>query len=141
MAWHPAFEWTGCGLVSNSRDLARWGVALFGGYVMSGAYLVELLRSIPINPDKTNIQYGAGIWIYRVGPFGPVYGHGGWIPGYSSSLHYYPDHGIAIAFQINTDIGIVDNTTPAVREMAERLAEIVISAKNSLHHKALNDIR
>ena len=25
MAWHPGFEWTGGGLVSNSGDLALWG--------------------------------------------------------------------------------------------------------------------
>jgi hypothetical protein len=29
---------------------------------------------------------------------------------YSSSLRYYPDHRVAIAFQINTDVGIVDRT-------------------------------
>ncbi len=128
MVWHPGLEWTGGGLVSNSRDLALWGTALFGGNAMSGSYLDELLNSVPISPDTPDIQYGAGVGVNRTGPFGPVYGHGGWIPGYSSSLRYYPDHGIAIAFQINTDIGIVDDTTPVMREMEARLAEIVISA-------------
>jgi hypothetical protein len=28
------------------------------------------------------------------------------ITGYSSSLRYYPEHRVAIAFQINSDIGI-----------------------------------
>jgi len=128
MVWHPGLEWTGGGLVSNSRDLALWGTALFGGNAMPGSYLNELLNSVPISPNTPDIRYGAGVGVYRTGPFGPVYGHSGWIPGYSSSLRYYPDHGIAIAFQINTDIGIVDNTTPVMREMETRLAEIVISA-------------
>ena len=132
MVWHPGLEWTGGGLVSNSRDLALWGSALFGGNAMSGSYLDELLNSVPISPDTPDIRYGAGIGVYRTGPFGPVYGHGGWIPGYSSSLRYYPDHGIAIAFQINTDIGIVDDTTPVMREMEAGLAEIVISATRGL---------
>ncbi len=101
---------------------------------MSGSYLDKLLNSVPISPDTPDIQYGAGVGIYRTGPFGPVYGHGGWIPGYSSSLRYYPDHGIAIAFQINTDIGIVDDTTPVMREMEARLAEIVISATRGLNN-------
>jgi hypothetical protein len=33
-----------------------------------------------------------------------------------------------MAFQINTDIGIVDDATPVIREMEARLAETVISA-------------
>ena len=134
LVWHPGFEWTGGGLVSNSRDLARWGWALFGGNEMWDSYPDELLNSVPISPDTPDIQYGAGVGIYHTGPFGPVYGHGGWIPGYSSSLRYYPDHGIAIAFQINTDIGIVDDTTPVMREMEARLAEIVISATRGLNN-------
>jgi D-alanyl-D-alanine carboxypeptidase len=93
------------------------------------------LNSVPTNPDTPDIQYGAGVGFYRTGPFGPVYGHGGWIPGYSSSLRYYPDHGIAIAFQINTDIGIVDDRTPVMREMEARLAEIVISANRDLNNE------
>jgi D-alanyl-D-alanine carboxypeptidase len=132
MVWHPGFEWTGGGLVSNSLDLAKWGALLFGGEAMSGDYLPELLQAVPISPENPNVHYGAGVGIYRSGPFGPVFGHGGWIPGYSSSLRYYPDHGVSIAFQINTDIGIVDDTTPVVREMEERLAQIVISANKHL---------
>lgn len=132
LAWHPGFEWTGGGLVSTSRDLARWGAALFAGNGMPGDYLVELLRAIPVSPDTTDAQYGAGVGIYRSGAFGPVYGHGGWIPGYSSSLRYYPDHGVTIAFQINTDIGIADDTTPVVQEMEARLAQIAISASSGM---------
>lgn len=136
MAWHPGFEWTGGGLVSNSRDLARWGAALFGGQAMSGEYLDDLLNAVSVSPDNEDIQYGSGVGIYRTTPFGPVYGHGGWIPGYSSSLRYYPDYEVAIAFQINTDIGIVDDTTPIVKDLEKCLAEVVLSidlpAKNPM---------
>ncbi|KAA3637986.1 MAG: class A beta-lactamase-related serine hydrolase [Proteobacteria bacterium] len=130
MVWHPGFEWTGGGLVSNSRDLVFWGKALFEGHAMSGPYLAELLKSVAISPDTPDIQYGLGVGIYRTGPFGPVYGHGGWIPGYSSSLRYYPDHGTAIAFQINTDIGIAENTNNLMHTMESQLAGLVISANN-----------
>ena len=128
LAWHPGLEWTGGGLVSSSRDLARWGAALFGGNAMSGSYLDDLLDSIPISPDTSDIQYGAGVAVYRTGPFGPVYGHGGWIPGYSSSLRHYPEHGITIAFQLNTDIGIDDESMQLIKNMEIRLAKIVITA-------------
>ena len=127
MVWHPGVEWTGGGLVSNSRDLALWGAALFSGQALTGAYLGELLKSVAISPDTPEIHYGAGVAIHRTGPFGPVYGHGGWIPGYSSSLRYYPAHGVSVTFQINTDIGIVDDTTPVIQEMEAGLAKIVIS--------------
>lgn len=132
LAWHPGFEWTGGGLVSNSQDLARWGAVLFGGKAMSGSYMDELLNSVPISPETPDIRYGAGVGIYRTGSFGPVYGHGGWIPGYSSSLRYYPDFGVAIAFQINTDIGIMEGAVSVVPEMEKGLIDTVISAVRRL---------
>lgn len=128
MQWHPGFEWTGGGLVSNSRDLAEWGAKLFRGKAMPGDYLKELLQAVQISPDDPNVHYGLGVGIYRSSPFGPSRGHGGWIPGYSSSLRHYADHGVTVAFQINTDIGIVDDTTALVSEMEERLAQIAIAA-------------
>ncbi len=135
LAWHPGFEWTGGGLVSNSRDLALWGSVLFGGRAMPGPYLDELLKSVPINPDAHDIQYGAGVGVHRTSPFGPVYGHGGWIPGYSSSLRYYPIHGVAIVFQINSDIGIADDSTPVIGEMEAGLASIVLPAVSGKNHR------
>jgi D-alanyl-D-alanine carboxypeptidase len=128
LAWHPGLEWTGGGLVSSSLDLGRWGAALFGGNAMPGSYLDDLLDSIPISPDTPDIQYGAGVAVYLTGPFGPVYGHGGWIPGYSSSLRHYPEHGITIAFQLNTDIGIDDESMQVIKNMEIRLAKIAITA-------------
>ena len=128
MAWNPGVEWTGGGLVSTSRDLALWGAALFQERAMDAPYLSDMLTSVPVDADSPDIRYGLGLAIYRKGPFGTVYGHGGWIPGYSSSLRYYADHAISIAFQINTDIGIVDNATSLVEELEARLAELVIGA-------------
>jgi D-alanyl-D-alanine carboxypeptidase len=65
--------------------------------------------------------------MYQGTPSGPVFGHGGWIPGYTSSLRYYDDYDVAIAFQINTDIGLESDTTSVVQEMESRLAEVVVS--------------
>ncbi|WP_372988505.1 serine hydrolase domain-containing protein [Marinobacter sp.] len=103
MKWNPALEWTGGGLVSTSHDLAQWGAALFGGDTASGAILNAMLQSVPIGDDRPGAYYGLGISISRSGPLAPVYGHGGWIPGYSSSLRHYARSGITIAFQINSD--------------------------------------
>ena len=128
MAWHPGIEWTGGGLVSTSGDLARWGAALFGGNALPEAALDLMLTSSPIDPDMPGIHYGMGVAIYRGTPAGPVYGHGGWIPGYTSSLRYYDDAGVAIAFQINTDIGLETDSTSVVQDMEARLMEVVMSA-------------
>lgn len=43
-----------------------------------------------------------------------LYGHGGWIPGYVSSLRHYADYNVTIAFQINSDIGVVDDSTDLI---------------------------
>lgn len=127
MVWHPGFEWTGGGLISNSLDLAKWGSLLFGGNAIEGDYLEDLLQGTPIAPESDNISYGAGVGIYKTGPFGSVYGHGGWISGYTSSLRHYPKYGLTIAFQINTDIGIVGNKSTLISEMEKRLARTIIS--------------
>lgn len=129
MVWHPGIEWTGGGLVSTSGDLATWAASLFGEKALSKAGLDLLLDSNPITPDTPDIHYGMGVAIHKGGPYGTVYGHGGWIPGYTSSLRYYKDHGVAIAFQINTDIGIVEDTSSVVQTMEFRLAEVVLSSK------------
>jgi D-alanyl-D-alanine carboxypeptidase len=128
MAWHPGFEWTGGGLVSNSADLANWGWYLFSGKAMSYPYLNELLKSVPISKESDEIRYAAGVAIYLKSPYGPVYGHGGWIPGYCSSLRYYPEYGISIAFQINSDVGLMNDLNPVIHKIESYLAEITIKS-------------
>jgi D-alanyl-D-alanine carboxypeptidase len=127
MSWNPAIEWTGGGLVSTSRDLAVWARALYGARALSGSYLDELLRSVPVGGEDSGIRYGAGVAIHQQTPLGPSYGHGGTIPGYVSSLRYYPEHCIAVAFQINTDVDVGD----AVSEVERRLAEVVVDAQRA----------
>ena len=129
--WHPAVEWTGGGLVSTSRDLARWGSALFAGEAMTGNYLTELLNAVVVDPDLSDIRYGTGVAVYSSGPFGPVYGHAGWIPGYVSSLRHYPAYGVTIAFQINTDIGIIDSDEDVLKTIENRLIQIFTGKQSS----------
>ena len=127
MVWDPAVEWTGGGLVSNSLDLVVWAKALFEGAAMEGPYLDELLRGEPISSEAPHVRFGAGVAIRDDGPIGAWYSHSGWIPGYTSSMRYYPEHRAAIAFQINTDIGIVDDSTELYGEMAARLERVIAS--------------
>jgi len=70
----------------------------------------------------------AGVAIYADTPRGPVYGHGGWIPAYVSSLRHYADHGVTVAFQINTDAGLVDDSSDLVAALEAALADLAIGA-------------
>lgn len=125
LVWDPGVEWTGGGFAATSADLARWGHALFGGQAMAAPYLDRLLDGVPVAPG---IRYGAGVAIYDDTPLGPVYGHGGWIPAYVSSLRHYADHGITVAFQINSDAGVVDDSSDHVAVMEAALARLAIGA-------------
>ena len=103
LVWNPGLEWAGGGLVSHPEDLVRWGTALFTGGAMTSDYLEELENGVPLDGAGGTLLYGAGVAIRTRSPFGPVLGHAGFIPGYVSSLRYYPRSGIAIALQMNTD--------------------------------------
>ncbi|MEQ8694540.1 MAG: serine hydrolase domain-containing protein [Gammaproteobacteria bacterium] len=127
LVWDPSVEWTGGGLASTAHDLALWGHLLFGGAAMYTPYLDRLLDGVPVSPDAPGILYGAGVAIYADTPRGPVYGHGGWIPAYVSSLRHYADHGVTVAFQINTDAGIVDDSTDLVPAFEAALAELAVA--------------
>lgn len=125
MAWNPGIEWTGGGLISSSRDLAVWAKLLYEGHAMQAEYLKDLLQSVSASPTDDSIRYGAGVVIQKRGNLGECWGHGGVIPGYCSSMRYYPSYGLALAFQINTDRGVTDHSMD-VSNMEYRLAETVI---------------
>jgi D-alanyl-D-alanine carboxypeptidase len=108
-----------------------WGKKLFEADAMDAEYLNELLNAVSVDREHPGVEYGIGVGIHRTSPLGPCYGHGGWMPGYVSSLRYYPQHRIAIAFQINTDRGIADDSTPVVDELEMNLAQIVVHAQNN----------
>ncbi|MCK4311432.1 MAG: beta-lactamase family protein [Candidatus Cloacimonetes bacterium] len=129
MAWHPGLEWTGGGMISNPKDLVVWAKALYEGNAIKGDYLENLFQSVPISEDDPNTQYGIAVAIHKNDSLGTTYGHSGWIPGYCSSLRYYHEYGVAVAFQINTDIGIVDGSTQVFKDMENNLAEVVIEQK------------
>lgn len=127
LLWNPAVESAGGGFASTSADLARWGHLLFGGEAMEIPYLDRLLDGVPVDAEAPGIFYGTGVAIYADTPRGPVFGHGGWIPAYVSSLRHYAAHRVTVAFQINTDIGVADDTSDLVPALEAALADLAIS--------------
>ncbi len=93
---------------------------------MDTDYLGGLLDGVAVHPDAPGVFYGAGVAIYQESPHGPVYGHGGWIPGYVSSVRHYADHNLTIAFQINSDVGVVDDSSDLVPALEAALANALI---------------
>ena len=126
MNWHPGIEWTGGGFVSTPADLANWAALLFTGKAMPGDYPDDLLRGAPVAPDQTEKTYGIAVSIDHASPFGTSYGHRGWIPGYVSSVLYYPEQGLAIAVQINTDQGITDGPPTLLPSIEQQLTRVVL---------------
>jgi len=106
MMWPPGIEGAGGGFISTAADLARWGWLLWSGQALPGPYLDAMLAGVPMGADAPGAAYGLGVSIRQGGEFGPIYGHSGWIPGYVSSLRYFPEEGVAIAIQVNSDVGM-----------------------------------
>jgi len=127
LTYNPATEWTGGGLITNARDLARWAWRLYAGAAMPGDYRGELLDGVPKDASQQarygeRVRYGLGVTIQQT-PLGPAYGHRGWTPGYLSVFEYYPNHRLAIALQIN------ETADHDMSRYALRLAQAVVDAR------------
>jgi D-alanyl-D-alanine carboxypeptidase len=110
LTYDPSIEFTAGGFISNAGDLARWAFSLYGGQTLPAAALAEMVAA----PAGVTSQrhYGLGTGVYPAAEGLPLgYGHDGYIPGYRSSLRYYPAAGIAIALQVNTEDGFWDAQT------------------------------
>jgi len=123
MLWSPASEWAGGGFISNPMDLANWARALYGGAAMQGDYLPELFDG-PIAGEGSSFRYGLGVFSGPSG-LGRLHGHSGYFPGYRSDLAYFPEHGLALAMQFNTDRGLQDGAV--IRMARERLAKAALA--------------
>lgn len=101
-AINPQFEWAGGGYATSAHDLARWAAALYGGSVIDSTLMPEMLAGVPARLGGA-ATYGLGV-IIRPTPLGPAHGHSGFFPGYLTEVRYFPEHGIAVAFQVNTSV-------------------------------------
>lgn len=97
-----------------------------GDRAMKEPYLDRMLDGVAVAAGAEQRRYGAGVAIWTDTPRGVVYGHGGWIPGYVASLRHYADHGITVAFQVNTDKGMADSSTNFVPALEAALADLVL---------------
>ena len=104
--FNPQFEWCGGGWASTPLDLARWARLLYGGLALGaeegGAYLETLLDAVDAPGLGRGTRYGLGAML-RDTPAGLCVYHDGIMPGYLTSMGWFPESGIAGALQVNTD--------------------------------------
>jgi D-alanyl-D-alanine carboxypeptidase len=100
LAINPQFEWGGGGFASTAEDLARWIRDLQLGQAFDPELLPEYRAGTPapLGPDAS---YGLGVIMMQL-PAGTAWGHSGFMPGYRTEAYYFPDHGFALALQVNT---------------------------------------
>jgi CubicO group peptidase (beta-lactamase class C family) len=115
---HPGNEWTGGGLVTNPKDMARWTRAMVTGELFGSEMLEEMLSSRSrVDPL---VDYGLGVFIYKT-PIEEAVGHSGWFPGYRSFVAHFVDANVTVAIQTNTA-----NADPPLGQMAMNLANGII---------------
>ena len=102
-AINPQFEWAGGGYASSAEDLARWAKAMYEGRAFDRALVDTMLTAVPSKLGP-GVRYGLGVMVRPAGALGPSWGHGGFFPGYLTEVRYYPEHRIAVAFQVNTSV-------------------------------------
>lgn len=93
---------TGGGIVSNARDLAEWGNALFNEKATSKATLDSMLNSISSTPDAQGDYLGYGIWkSSKMSTTETFIGHDGNAPGYRSVMFYQPEKKLTLVVLTN----------------------------------------
>ena len=88
----------GC-IVSTGPDLLAFGQALFRGRLLSAETMRAMTAEGPFHPRFTN--YGLGLEIARPDYRTTIWGHGGYLPGFRSSLWYVPSRDAVIVVLAN----------------------------------------
>jgi D-alanyl-D-alanine carboxypeptidase len=109
------------GLLSTAGDLAKWITALASGNLLSTATLTQMIAPGTLT-DGTPVTYGLGLVVSQYKGH-PLIGHSGAVPGYSSSIFYFPDSHLAVILLCNLFDG-----TPLTDSMALGVAKQYLPA-------------
>jgi D-alanyl-D-alanine carboxypeptidase len=113
---HPMLESTGGGFATTPRGLVSWAKALFEARALPADATGEMTRHSVATGDAQ--RYGLGLFRYQT-PLGRAWGHGGYFPGYRSGWIYFPNTKIAVAMQVNRDVGV--DVDALLLEIAQRV--------------------
>jgi D-alanyl-D-alanine carboxypeptidase len=98
-------EFSGGGLVTSSRDLARFIIRAAEGGFFENANDRQAFKRLYLTAGPKNVhgeQFGLGPTIEEDPHLGRIISHQGLAPGYLSAAFYFEDVGIAIALQVNS---------------------------------------
>ncbi len=90
--YHPG--WVSHGVVASTpSEIVVFFDAVFGGRFLSDRSLREMTTAVPVPsapPRWRNPVYGLGVMGDQESPLGPLWGHGGGGPGYTTSVFHAP---------------------------------------------------
>lgn len=88
------------GIIATASDLVNWNQCLHQS--TSVANSVSLLTTATATRQHRwgKLGYGAGLQITNT-PAGPEYSHSGYVPGYISTMTYYPAHNVSLVILEN----------------------------------------
>jgi D-alanyl-D-alanine carboxypeptidase len=102
----------------TARELARWGLALYGGTALSPASLAAMLAFDGTAASGGASDYGLGVGRRLVGDRVTV-GHAGRLAGFRSSLRYVPELGVSVAVLTNQDRWDPDRVVEALLDVID----------------------
>jgi D-alanyl-D-alanine carboxypeptidase len=98
--YNPSMAWAAGNVVSDMDDIARFYRALLGGRLLPPAQLAEMKTRTEILPGV--VGYGLGLFVFD-SDCGPVWGHGGSIPGFGNELFSSEDGRRQYGLMINAE--------------------------------------
>ena len=119
----PSWAWTAGGAISTAEDLATYVKAMVGGGLLDAK--MQKIRFDSIRPITSGAGYGLGI-----AQFGPMFGHDGQLPGFSSFMAYDP--------KTETTLIIGANLSAEPTHGANAATELAKAAMGVLYGKAMS---
>ncbi len=90
------------GIISNTKDVARFSDALFGGELLTPESLNKMLSWSNIDEREVQVgdDYGLGVYEEQT-PWGEIWGHDGGTFGYISKMQYFPETDTTVVVFVN----------------------------------------
>jgi D-alanyl-D-alanine carboxypeptidase len=88
-----SWGWAAGAMVSTTIDLARFYQALLGGQLLPPEQLKQMRTTVDASPLGHGIRYGLGLEVLRLGCGVELWGHGGSLEGYQTTVFSTPDAG------------------------------------------------
>lgn len=117
---------------STVEDLANWVDVFRAGRLIGPGLRNEAWTSATL-PDGTATGYGLGWEVCEIAGE-RVFGHGGFIYGFTANLEYFPDAKITIAVMTNQDVG-----DPEASYLVRRIARLLLTGSAEIQVVELGD--